>query len=516
MTRRTWAVGLLLAPLAVVAPMSAVPAGSVPGPKPAPLAISQALVAAFGPGAAVDDSSTTQCMGTPAIPLAYRTDRIILRPPPTMSIADAVNRVVTALNYEMGPGTFGVGTPDTVTWDPPPVAPTPTPVHAAARASSPTDDQPSSWRVVAVPVTSLVDHDVPVVKVARRLRAGGLTASPDYLLWPGDGPLGVWPEGPPVPTTGPGDPRTGLGDGTMVAVYDTGVPDPSAANLPTRLTRLTSGDVEVPDRDGDGYADLYYAVHLTAIAGIFATVVPDASVVGVRIMGANGVATDFSAAKRMVNTLRGANVWPQVIVNSFGSPACDVGPADPGAEMVPLGLQLVAEAVDQKQQAVIVAAAGNLATDRPFYPAAFQDEFPAMVSVGALDATTDADGDPWTSASRSAAPATFSNYGSWVTAWAPGVSLPTYHAVGLRFGANGALINGYADVNGTSFAAPVVGAYVLEQIARTGQTPQEAWDAVRGSGRACSAAIGGGVAVALTSETDTSTTPAPRSLPTEC
>jgi len=119
MIRRTWAVVLLLAPLAAVAPMSAVQAG--PGPKPAPLAISQALVTAFGPGAAVDDSSTTQCMGTPAIPLAYRTDRIILRPPPTMSIADAVNRVVTALNYEMGPGTFSVGTPDTITWDPPPV-----------------------------------------------------------------------------------------------------------------------------------------------------------------------------------------------------------------------------------------------------------------------------------------------------------------------------------------------------------------------------------------------------------
>jgi subtilisin family serine protease len=165
---------------------------------------------------------------------------------------------------------------------------------------------------------------------------------------------------------------------------------------------------------------------------------------------------------------------------------------------------------------MVVAAAGNRGTDKRFYPAAFQGEFPAVISVGALDATTDADGDPWTSASRTAAPASFSNFGSWVTAWAPGVSLPTYHAIGLRYDINGQVINGYAKVNGTSFAAPMVGAEILEQIARTGQKPQDAWQAIHDSGRTCSAAVGSGVAVALTTMTDTATTMADPLLPTEC
>jgi subtilisin family serine protease len=184
--------------------------------------------------------------------------------------------------------------------------------------------------------------------------------------------------------------------------------------------------------------------------------------------------------------------------------------------MVPLGLQMVAEAVDRTRDAVVVASAGNDGTDKPFYPAAFENDLPAVVSVGALDATKDSDGNPWTSASRSAAPASFSNFGSWVTAWAPGVSLPTYHAIGLRYEVNGQPINGYANVDGTSFAAPVVGGEILDQVARTGQTPRAAWEAIRATGRTCSAAVGSGIAVALTKATDTPTTRADPALATEC
>jgi Subtilase family len=527
---------ILASTLATVVPVSAARAGTgvqAAPQKPTALAVAEALVAAWGPGATVDDSSATHCMSAPAMPLAYRTDRIVLRPPPTMTTPDAVGRVAAALRAEMGQGSFTIGVPETITWDAAadPGSPAPAGTRRASSAapsstassstasSSAAAEEPLIWRVVAVPIRSLTGEDVPIVRLARRLRQGGLIASPDYLEGPGNGPLGVWPEGGPAPANAPGTPRPGLGGGTTAVVYDTGVPDPSDAIVSPNLTRLTTGDVEEPDRNGDGYADLYYAVHLDAIAGMFATIVPDATVRGVRITGANGVATDFSAAKRMASTLRDAHdnaVWPEVIVASFGSPACMVGAADPGADMVPLGLEMVTEAVDRHQQSVVVAAAGNRGTDKPFYPAAFQTDFPAMISVGALDATTDGDGDPWTSASRSAKAASFSNYGDWVTAWAPGVSLPTYHAVGLRFEINGKEINGYAFVNGTSFAAPLVGAEILEQIARTGQTPQQAWEAIRSSGRTCSQAIGSGVAVALTTMTATATTTADPRLPTQC
>jgi hypothetical protein len=514
------AVGVLGAVwLAAAIPPTNAEAGTVAPavpPKPTALAVAEALVAGFGPGAALDDSSVTRCMSAPAMPLVYRIDRIILRPSPTTTTTDAVNQVAAALRAEMGPGTFALGTPETITWDP---AADPGYVAPQARGVQPDTSDELIWRVVSVPVRSTNGETVPVVKLARRLRAAGHLASPDYALPPGNGPLGTWPDGGPEPTTGPGIPRPGLGADTTVVVYDTGVPDPSLAKLPPKLRKLLPGDTEEPDRDSDGIADLYFSVHLTAIAGMFATIVPEATVLGVRITGDNGIPTDFSAAKRMSTTLREANDlnrWPQVIVNSFGSPVCGAAANGGGADMVPLGLEMVAEAVDRHQEAVVVAAAGNRGVDKLFYPAAFQGEFPAVISVGALDATTDTDGDPWTSASRSAAPASFSNFGPWVNAWAPGVGLPTYHALGLLYEINGEVINGYAKVNGTSFAAPVVGAEILEQIARTGQTPHDAWQVIRASGRTCSAAVGSGVAVALTAMAATSTTVANPLLPTEC
>ena len=508
------------------------PSAAAPAELPTPDAVAEALVAAFGPGATVDDSSLTQCMGTAPMTLAYRTDRIILRPPPTMTTATAVDRVAAALRAEMGPGTFAIGTPETIQWDaasnPAPAAPASTPRVSGPSVSGPRVSGPGVsdvdiiWRVVSVPVQSLVGEEgIPVVRLARRLRLGGTIASPEYLMGPGSGPMGVWPMGPPIPIDKPTPPRTepGLGAGTTAVVYDTGLPPASQANIPPNVSQLTPADVEQPDRNGDGLADRYYAVHLTAIAGILQTLVPEATVRAVRITGDNGVATDFSAAKRMANTLHDANdrsAWPQVIVNSFGSPVCDGGPADPTVDMVPLGLQMVAEAVDRHQEAVVVAAAGNRGTDRRFYPAAFEAALPSVISVGALDAAGDATPDAWTDPSRSAKRASFSNYGTWVTAWAPGTGLATYQAIGLRFEPGGPLINGYAQVSGTSHATPYVAGLILEQIGRTGQAPYAAWGSVRAMGRVCSAANGYGVAVALTSMTATATTPANPFLPVAC
>lgn len=476
-----------------------------PAPEPTALAVSQALVAAFGSDAVVDDSQDTHCQSAPAMPVAYRTDRIILRPPATMTTPTALARLAAALQAEMGAGTFTIGTPEVLEWNEP----------AAARL----DDSPLR-KVISVPVGSVSAEDVPVLRVARRLvRLDHLPAAPDYLVGPSNGPLGVWPDGGPEKTGSPGVPRPGLGAGTTVALFDSGVPASIEAKLPPRLSALTAGDAEDPDRNDDDLADVYYAVHLTAIAGIFATIVPEADVVGVRVTGPNGVATEFSAAKRMVTTLRAAHragAWPQVIVNSFGTAVCHEGGPNPGVDLIPLGLQLVAEAVDRHQEAVVVAAAGNRGTDKPFYPAAFQGGVESVISVGALDATADNDGNAWTSKSRTAKPASFSNYGDWVTAWAPGVDLATYHAVGLRFEPGGELIDGYAKVSGTSFAAPFVGAEIAEELARHSGSPLEAWRAVRDAGRPCSAEVGSGVAVALSSMDSRSTTPADRSLPAEC
>jgi hypothetical protein len=86
---------------------------------------------------------------------------------------------------------------------------------------------------------------------------------------------------------------------------------------------------------------------------------------------------------------------------------------------------------------VVFASAGNYNTNTPYYPAAT----PYVVSVGATNASD----------TRSS----YSNYGSWVTLFAPGDSILTT--------VNG---GGYGYVSGTSFSAPIaagVAALVLSK-----------------------------------------------------
>jgi hypothetical protein len=117
--------------------------------------------------------------------------------------------------------------------------------------------------------------------------------------------------------------------------------------------------------------------------------------------------------------------------------------------------------------AVVVASAGNDATDRPLFPACLPD----VVAVGALD--------PY-------GPAAYTNHGAWVDACAPGTDL-----VSAFYEYNGEMellpMPGSSDPDryeqwarwtGTSFAAPVVAAALLRQMAIAGGTAQEAVDRV--------------------------------------
>ena len=76
---------------------------------------------------------------------------------------------------------------------------------------------------------------------------------------------------------------------------------------------------------------------------------------------------------------------------------------------------------------VIVAAAGNFNTDKPFYPAAY----PEVIAVGAVNDDSEK--------------AHFSNWGDWVDISAPGIDMLS---TGLE--------DGYTKVSGTSQSAPLV------------------------------------------------------------
>jgi subtilisin family serine protease len=115
----------------------------------------------------------------------------------------------------------------------------------------------------------------------------------------------------------------------------------------------------------------------------------------------------------------------------------------------------------QQQGVVVVASAGNDGTCRPSYLAAI----PGVVSVGAIGP----DGPAW-----------FSNYGSWVRACAPGVSVVSsfFKAFdGSEVPSGGRDIDKFASWatwSGTSFSAPAVIGALAREMRLRGCTQAEA------------------------------------------
>ena len=425
-------------------------------------------------------------------PVAFGTNRVVVRTPVDAigTVDDRVRAALSAIDH-------------------------PDPVEVRPEAPILFPDAPDGPIDPVIPVSldTGAGPPVDVVALARELnRPGeGTSASPDYVMSPSSGSSGMWPNGYPRWTDTLPTPRAAaIGTGTVVAVYDTGLPPQSHSTWPPNVSRLTNGDVEALDQRAPyGEVDLYYGGHTLAIASVIATLAPAAEVRAVRITRPDGIATDTVAARRMAVTLSstGSGGGPDVIVNSFGSPVCVTGS---GEDLVPLGLEAVSEAVWRYRHAVLVAASGNRSSNQRIYPAAFE----TVVSVGALD--NGSVGDPWTSTSRSGPPAWFSDFGDWVTVWAPGTALAVNHVDGLRFEPGGDTITGVAIVDGTSVATPYFAALVADQMAATGQSPRLAARAVIDSGTRCSATVGSGVAVALTSMAASATTRAPSGLPSAC
>jgi subtilisin family serine protease len=97
---------------------------------------------------------------------------------------------------------------------------------------------------------------------------------------------------------------------------------------------------------------------------------------------------------------------------------------------------------------VVVASAGNDATSRPAYPAAQ----PGVIGVAAVGP---------------AGPAPFTNYGSWVTACAPGVDVVSHFYTGIDehddHDPATSDFRGWAKWCGTSFAGPIVAGAIARE-----------------------------------------------------
>jgi subtilisin family serine protease len=208
--------------------------------------------------------------------------------------------------------------------------------------------------------------------------------------------------------------------------------------------------------------------HGTFIAGIIRRIAPDAEIWTEGVLSSFGDGDDYDISAGLTEALtRSKDLGPDggidIVNMSFGSFTANNQPH-------PVLLKAVQDA--QAQGAVVVAAAGNAASCQEFWPACIRD----VVSVGATYCGERA----W-----------FSNFGDWVTVWAPGVDI-----VSTFFTHDGPAVSiggldpdeflGWAEWSGTSFAAPHVAAMIAKRMSDTGESSTVAKDAVLGSATAVS------------------------------
>ena len=205
---------------------------------------------------------------------------------------------------------------------------------------------------------------------------------------------------------------------------------------------LVIDDEDEPDGDGLGYLD-FEAGHGTFIAGIVRQICPDAEI------ETRGVLSSFGDGDVEMLLMRLATV-PK-ISGPFDLVVLSLGGYMSEADAQLFGDELSVVLGD----ALAIAAAGNQATSRPYYPAAL----PGVVAVGGLGE----DGRAW-----------FSNFGGWVDACAPAIDvISTFFAEADE--PDGPQFRGWARWSGTSFAAPKVAAALAQEMVLTGSTAADAW-----------------------------------------
>lgn len=196
-----------------------------------------------------------------------------------------------------------------------------------------------------------------------------------------------------------------------------------------------------------------YAGHGTFIAGVAKCLAPSARVFVADHFSVSGAERETEIIAKLEQL---AQLSPDIINLSAGTYT--------RADWTSLGFATFHE---RYPGVTLVTAAGNDATDRPFYPAAYD----WTISVGALGA--DRRHRAW-----------FSNYGDWVDVYALGEGLVNAYASGTYTYREPPKrpakqeFEGMARWDGTSFAAPMVAGLIAVRMSRTGETSAVAAQAV--------------------------------------
>ena len=262
---------------------------------------------------------------------------------------------------------------------------------------------------------------VNVPEIAAQLRDQGIRATPNHILR-GEpdyygGPFGV----PTLCAPVPGPVPTGEGRTVTVAILDTGITPHPWFTGTTWWPEVTSEQLD-PVLPNCEYELDAQSGHGTFVAGVVLQKAPNAQLWIERALDDIGICDELEllhTLDRVQRREKTTGVKVDVVNLSLGGYAHVDHPSP-----------LVAESLRKfGSHTVIVTAAGNNSSDRPFWPAALKD----CVAVSTK--------------------APFSDRGWWVDANAPGTDIAGAFP---QRRPDGGIELGYARWSGTSFAAPYV------------------------------------------------------------
>jgi subtilisin family serine protease len=290
-------------------------------------------------------------------------------------------------------------------------------------------------------------------------------AKPEHKIYvcpwtcPASEPGEVPDSAPPVPPPGldAGNRRIPWagndGEGVSVVIVDTGLIPQVAADHPW-LAGVDGAEENPYAADG---TIVPYGGHGTFVAGILRCVAPRASVFVERAFDIAGADFETRLASSLADALEHD---PDIMVFTFTAATHRNSSLHTFDDFYERRLR-------HRKGLVVLAPAGNDHASNRMWPAAH----PHVIAVGAL-------------AANGRERAHFSNYGRWVDVYAPGEDLVnafpdgTYVCTEPPNAGERRQFQGMAKWSGTSFSTPVVAGLIAARMSQTGESAQQAADAL--------------------------------------